>query len=185
MCSRQEPGATQINGGVAQLVDGIGTLKATVNGSLAGMDAYASSADAQAAFASALNDYTKAAVNYLAVLQQLQTPGTTLNGAYSQVVAATGGGLQAVNADANIYVLDDTTNATLLAVTTQAGSAVDFNSLSTAYAAQLQNISAVATKLGTTGGAQALTQVQAGLAQFDDSQLATLKAGAASLDGRP
>ncbi|MFR6393556.1 MAG: hypothetical protein ACLUN0_12265 [Roseburia sp.] len=175
-------GATQINGGVAQLVDGIGTLKATVNGSLAGMDAYASSADAQAAFASALNDYTKAAVNYLAVLQQLQTPGTTLNGAYSQVVAATGGGLQAVNADANIYVLDDTTNATLLAVTTQAGSAVDFNSLSTAYAAQLQNISAVATKLGTTGGAQALTQVQAGLAQFDDSQLATLKAGAASLD---
>lgn len=175
-------GATQINGGVAQLVDGIGTLKATVNGSLAGMDAYASSADAQAAFASALNDYTKAAVNYLAVLQQLQTPGTTLNGAYSQVVAATGGGLQAVNADANIYVLDDTTNARLLAVTTQAGSAVDFNSLSTAYAAQLQNISAVATKLGTTGGAQALAQVQAGLAQFDDTQLATLKTGAASLD---
>lgn len=175
-------GATQINGGVAQLVDGIGTLKSTVNGSLAGMDAYASSADAQAAFASALNDYTKAAVNYLAVLQQLQTPGTTLNGAYSQVVAATGGGLQAVNADANIYVLDDTTNATLLAVTTQAGSAVDFNSLSTAYAAQLQNISAVATKLGTTGGAQALAQVQAGLAQFDDTQLATLKTGAASLD---
>ena len=79
-------------------------------------------------------------------------------------------------------MLDDTTNATLLAVTTQAGSAVDFNSLSTAYAAQLQNISAVATKLGTTGGAQALAQVQAGLAQFDDTQLATLKTGAASLD---
>lgn len=167
-------GATQINGGVAQLVDGIGTLKATVNGSLAGMDAYASSADAQAAFASALNDYTKAAVNYLAVLQQF----TSDTGSLHAYAAA----LQPVDEQSKIYMLDDTTNATLLAVTTQAGSAVDFNSLSTAYAAQLQNISAVATKLGTTGGAQALAQVQAGLAQFDDSQLATLKTGAASLD---
>ena len=175
-------GATQINGGVAQLVDGIGTLKSTVNGSLAGMDAYTSTEVAQAEFTSALTAYTSAAVQYLGTLQQLQASGTKLNDAYGHVVASTGGGLQAVNADANIYMLDDTTNAALLAVTTQAGSAVDFNSLSTAYAAQLQNISAVAPKLGTTGGAQALAQVQAGLAQFDDTQLATLKTGAASLD---
>lgn len=167
-------GATQINGGVAQLVDGIGTLKSTVNGSLAGMDAYTSSADAQAAFTSALTEYTDASVQYFGVLQQFLSDTGSL---YAYVSA-----LQLVDEQSKIYMLDDATNATLLAVTTNLGSAVDFNSLSTAYAAQLQNISAVATKLGTTGGAQALAQVQAGLAQFDDTQLATLKAGAASLD---
>lgn len=162
-------GATQINGGVAQLVDGIGTLKSTVNGSLAGMDAYASSADAQAAFASALNDYTKAAVNYLAVLQQF----TSDTGSLHAYAAA----LQPVDEQSKIYMLDETTNAAIASATR-----INFNTLSTTYAAELQNISAVAAKLGTTGGAQALAQVQAGLAQFDDTQLATLKAGAASLD---
>ena len=162
-------GATQINGGVAQLVDGIGTLKSTVNGSLAGMDAYTSSADAQAAFVSALNDYTSAAVQYFGALQQFLGDTGSLH-AYASA-------LQLVDEQSKIYMLDDATNT---AIATNAG--INFNTLSTAYAAQLQNISAVATKLGTTGGAQALAQVQAGLAQFDDTQLATLKAGAATLD---
>ena len=162
-------GATQINGGVAQLVDGIGTLKSSVSGSLAGLDAYASSEEAQAAFVSALNDYTSAAVQYFGALQQFLGDTGSL---YAYVSA-----LQLVDEQSKIYMLDDATNT---AIATNAG--INFNTLSTAYAAQLQNISAVATKLGTTGGAQALAQVQAGLAQFDDTQLATLKAGAASLD---
>ena len=162
-------GATQINGGVAQLVDGIGTLKSTVNGSLAGMDAYASQDDATAAFTAALTSYTEAAVNYLAVLQQF----TSDTGSLHAYAAA----LQPVDEQSKIYMLDETTNAAIASAT-----GINFNTLSTTYAAELQNISAVATKLGTTGGAQALAQVQAGLAQFDDSQLATLKAGAASLD---
>ena len=162
-------GATQINGGVAQLVDGIGTLKSTVNGSLAGMDAYTSSADAQAAFVSALNDYTSAAVQYFGALQQFLGDTGSLH-AYASA-------LQLVDEQSKIYMLDDATNT---AIATNAG--INFNTLSTTYAEKLQNISAVATKLGTTGGAQALAQVQAGLAQFDDTQLATLKAGAASLD---
>ncbi len=162
-------GATQINGGVAQLVDGIGTLKSTVNGSLAGMDAYTSSADAQAAFTSALTEYTDASVQYFGVLQQFLSDTGSL---YAYVSA-----LQLVDEQSKIYMLDDATNT---AIATNAG--INFNTLSTTYAEKLQNISAVATKLGTTGGAQALAQVQAGLAQFDDTQLATLKAGAASLD---
>lgn len=162
-------GATQINGGVAQLVDGIGTLKSTVNGSLAGMDAYASSADAQAAFASALTEYTDASVQYFGVLQQFLSDTGSLHAYVSA--------LQLVDEQSKIYMLDDATNT---AIATNAG--INFNTLSTTYAEKLQNISAVATKLGTTGGAQALAQVQAGLAQFDDTQLATLKAGAASLD---
>ena len=162
-------GATQINGGVAQLVDGIGTLKSTVNGSLAGMDAYTSSADAQAAFVSALNDYTSAAVQYFGALQQFLGDTGSLH-AYASA-------LQLVDEQSKIYMLDDATNT---AIATNAG--INFNTLSTTYAEKLQNISAVATKLGTTGGAQALAQVQAGLAQFDDTQLATLKAGAATLD---
>lgn len=162
-------GATQINGGVAQLVDGIGTLKSSVSGSLAGLDAYASSEEAQAAFVSALNDYTSAAVQYFGALQQFLGDTGSLH-AYASA-------LQLVDEQSKIYMLDDATNT---AIATNAG--INFNTLSTAYAAQLQNISAVATKLGTTGGAQALAQVQAGLAQFDDTQLATLKAGAATLD---
>lgn len=162
-------GATQINGGVAQLVDGIGTLKSTVNGSLAGMDAYTSSADAQAAFASALTEYTDASVQYFGVLQQFFSDTGSLHAYVSA--------LQLVDEQSKIYMLDDATNT---AIATNAG--INFNTLSTTYAEKLQNISAVATKLGTTGGAQALAQVQAGLAQFDDTQLATLKAGAASLD---
>lgn len=167
-------GAAQIDAGVTQVVDGIGTMKTTVADSIAaisqGADSiYASDAEAQQAFAQALTSYTAASATYLGVLQQFTTPGGSLN-AYAA-------NLQAVDAGLNLYRLDDTVNA---AINSAAG--IDFNGLSTAYAAQLANLSAVVNNIGASGKVGALSQVQSGLDQFDDTQLAALKAGAAGLN---
>lgn len=167
-------GAAQLDAGVTQVVDGIGTVKTTVADSIAvisqSADAiYASDAEAQQAFAQALTSYTAASAAYLGVLQQFTAPGGSLN-AYAA-------NLQAVDAGINLYRLDDTVNA---AINSAAG--IDFNGLSAAYAAQLANLSAVVNNIGASGKVGALSQVQSGLGQFDDTQLAALKAGAASLN---
>ena len=173
-------GATQINTGVAQVVGGIGQLKSTVNTSITGLsqNAYASQEDASAAFQAALTSYTTASATYFGVLSQIQS------GTFG-AAGITAANLQAPSQEAaaqKIFVLPEANNATLLAVTTQAGVPYDFNALSQSYASELTNISAVAGKLGNTGAVNALSQVQSGLAAFDDTQLATLQQGAASLD---
>ncbi|MDE7063240.1 MAG: hypothetical protein K2O73_08365, partial [Lachnospiraceae bacterium] len=167
-------GAAQLDAGVTQVVDGIGTVKTTVADSIAvisqSADAiYASDAEAQQAFAQALTSYTAASATYLGVLQQFTAPGGSLN-AYAA-------NLQAVDAGINLYRLDDTVNA---AINSAAG--IDFNGLSAAYAAQLANLSTVVNNIGASGKVGALSQVQSGLGQFDDTQLAALKTGAASLN---
>lgn len=167
-------GAAQLDAGVTQVVDGIGTVKTTVADSIAAISQsantiYASDAEAQQAFAQALTSYTAASAAYLGVLQQFTAPGGSLN-AYAA-------NLQAVDAGINLYRLDDTVNA---AINSAAG--IDFNGLSAAYAAQLANLSTVVNNIGASGKVGALSQVQSGLEQFDDTQLAALKAGAASLN---
>lgn len=167
-------GAAQIDAGVTQLVDGIGTMKTTVSDNITAIsqDAetiYQTDAEAQQAFAEALTSYTGAAAAYLGVLQQFTAPGGSLN-AYA-------GNLTPVDKGINYYRLDDTTNAGVLAA-----AGIDFNSLGTAYAAQLANLTAVVNNIGASGKVGALSQVQSGLAQFDDTQLSALKTGASSLN---
>lgn len=167
-------GAAQIDAGVTQLVDGIGTMKTTVSDNITAIsqDAatiYQTDAEAQQAFAEALTGYTSAAAAYLGVLQQFTAPGGSLN-AYA-------GNLTPVDAGINYYRLDDTTNAGILAA-----AGIDFNSLGTAYAEQLANLTAVVNNIGASGKVGALSQVQSGLAQFDDTQLSALKTGASRLN---
>lgn len=167
-------GAAQIDAGVTQVVDGIGAMKTTVAGSIAAISQtadtiYASDEQAQQAFAQALTGYTAASATYLGVLQQFTAPGGSLNAYAAQ--------LQPVDASINLYCLDDTVNA---AINSAAG--IDFNGLSSAYAAQLANLSAVVNNIGASGKVGALSEVQNGLGQFDDTQLAALKAGASGLN---
>lgn len=166
-------GAAQLDTGVAQLVDGIGTMKTTVSDNITaisqGATIYQSDAEAQQAFAEALTSYTGASASYLGMLQQFTAPGGSLN-AYA-------GALTPVDAGINLYQVDDATNAGILAAT-----GMDFNALGNAYASELANLTAVVNNIGASGKVGALSQVQSGLAQFDDTQLAALKSGASSLD---
>lgn len=166
-------GAAQIDAGVTQLVDGIGTMKTTVSDSITaisqGATIYQTDAEAQQAFAGALTSYTTASATYLGMLQQFTTPGGSLN-AYA-------GALTPVDATISLYRVDDTTNAGILAAT-----GMDFNALGNTYASELANLTAVVNNIGASGKVGALSQVQNGLAQFDDTQLSALKAGASGLN---
>lgn len=166
-------GAAQIDAGVTQLVDGIGTMKTTVSDSITeisqGATIYQTDAEAQQAFAEALTGYTEASAAYLGMLQQFTTSGGSLNSYASKLIL--------VDTATNLYQVDESINKEILS---KAG--MDFNALGDTYASKLAELTAVVNNIGASGKVGALSQVQSGLAQFDDTQLSALKAGAAGLN---